>query len=141
MPIRIMVIDDDQAILGMFEAVLTNAGYAVATHLTGESALAAVDQFQPDLIILDWMFGQQGRALTILERLERHAATATSGIIVASGAAHALRGVEAALQARGIAVLDKPFLLPDLFAAIDRALRAGAPAPQARPATREDERR
>jgi hypothetical protein len=61
---------------------------------------------------------------------------------VASGAAHALREIEAALQARDIAVLDKPFLLPDLFAAIDRALLAAGLPHQGAPCNaREDTRR
>ncbi len=49
----IMVVDDDPDILMVLEGNLKLAGFKVATFMTGNAALAAVTEINPDLLILD----------------------------------------------------------------------------------------
>ena len=57
-PIRILVIDDEEAIRGVLSASLKDEGYEVMTAHDGESGLKAIDQFRPSVVLLDiWMPG------------------------------------------------------------------------------------
>ncbi|MDJ0662916.1 MAG: response regulator transcription factor [Acidimicrobiia bacterium] len=50
---RILVVDDEQMLLDMVTDALTFAGYSVTAAADGLSALSAVRQERPDLVILD----------------------------------------------------------------------------------------
>ena len=52
---RILIVDDEQDMLSLLEARLTNAGYLVETANNGETALRLVKSMKPDLILLDIM--------------------------------------------------------------------------------------
>ncbi len=51
----ILVVDDDPAILLMLKRLLTNAGHEVHTAANGQNALRMVLEFQPRILITDWM--------------------------------------------------------------------------------------
>ena len=51
----VLCVDDDKGILKITERVLVNAGYAVMTADSGDSALRALGRVKPDLILLDVM--------------------------------------------------------------------------------------
>ena len=50
---HIMVVDDESSILEMLEAALTGAGARVTTAVDGDTALVAIVNDPPDLILLD----------------------------------------------------------------------------------------
>jgi DNA-binding response OmpR family regulator len=50
---RVLVIDDERHITRLVEFILSKQGYAVATANSAEQALASVDEFRPDAILLD----------------------------------------------------------------------------------------
>lgn len=50
---RIMVVDDEVEIVSMFESYLKPKGYEVKGCLSGEEALALLDQRSTDVILLD----------------------------------------------------------------------------------------
>ena len=52
---KVMIVEDDATIARLVELELEHAGYAVAKFGDGESALAALDEVQPDLVLLDIM--------------------------------------------------------------------------------------
>ena len=127
MATRILAIDNDEATLQFYHDLLTDIGYEVAVHLTPEGALAELDRFQPDLIILDWLFGQESPSLDLLQRLRQHPSTATTPVVVCSAATKALDVVAAELQGQQVAVVYNPFTIDELLAAITTALgNAGA---------------
>ena len=49
----ILVVDDDQDLLGLLAFVLSAEGYGVATASDGREALDVVESAMPDLILLD----------------------------------------------------------------------------------------
>ncbi|MBK8616128.1 MAG: response regulator transcription factor [Anaerolineales bacterium] len=67
---KILVIDDEPAIVNLVQAYLKPEGYEVFTAIDGPSGLKAVRAFKPDLIVLDVMLpGMDG--LELLSRLRR----------------------------------------------------------------------
>lgn len=50
---RILVVDDNRDAAEMVEMFLTSEGFRVACSFDGRSALSALDQFRPDLVLLD----------------------------------------------------------------------------------------
>ncbi|OPY70237.1 MAG: Transcriptional regulatory protein WalR [Syntrophorhabdaceae bacterium PtaU1.Bin034] len=58
---KILVVDDEDDVLGLVSASLERAGYAVVAVRTGEDALEALKKEKPDLVVLDLMLpGIQG---------------------------------------------------------------------------------
>ncbi len=53
---KILVIDDEQAILNFLVMVLQAEGYVTATAASGSETITRVDEFKPDLILLDMKF-------------------------------------------------------------------------------------
>jgi len=49
----ILVVDDDREILRMVNRILELEGYNVATAANGRAAVALLDEYKPDLVILD----------------------------------------------------------------------------------------
>lgn len=81
---EIMIVDDDSEFLGQFEEMLNLSGYDTLRHLSGESALKALDQEKPDLILLDLkMEGKSG--FEVANILHNNPATAGIPVIVMSG--------------------------------------------------------
>lgn len=52
---KILVVDDEQAILDLIEMILKREQFQVATAVNGKAALALFESFYPDLVILDIM--------------------------------------------------------------------------------------
>ncbi len=50
---KILAIDDQQLVLLSVEKRLTDLGYEVKTAISGKSGIAAIDHFDPDMVIVD----------------------------------------------------------------------------------------
>src|SRR5579862_3953090 len=65
---RVLVVDDERHISRLLEFVLARQGYQVKVANSGEQALAVVDEFAPDVVLLDLVMpGISG--LEVLRRL------------------------------------------------------------------------
>jgi len=49
----ILVVDDDQEMMRMLNCILELEGYDVATAADGRQALALLEEYEPDLVLLD----------------------------------------------------------------------------------------
>jgi two-component system phosphate regulon response regulator PhoB len=52
---RVLVVDDDDTIVDLVRIWLENAGYDVTTAADGATALAAIEDARPDIVVLDVM--------------------------------------------------------------------------------------
>ncbi len=50
---RVLLIDDDAALLGLMAQAFAAAGYTIFTAENGRKGLLAVDSFRPDLVVTD----------------------------------------------------------------------------------------
>lgn len=124
---RIMAIDDDEDILQLLRDLLTDEGYDVATYTSPELAVMHLGDRRPDVVILDWLFGQEGRGMQLLQRFKLRPSTARLPIIVCTAAKPTVQEIEGALQARGVSVVYKPFMIEELLAAVQAAIQSTEP--------------
>jgi CheY-like chemotaxis protein len=119
---RILVVDDTSAILELYHDLLTDEGYEVSLDTGPRLDLDQIAQRAPDLIILDYLFGQEAAGLVMVQQLAMHPATARIPIIVCTAAVQLIADVRPDLERLGIAVLPKPFAVDDLLALVAHAL-------------------
>ena len=120
---RILVVDDEPALLFLLHCSLERMGFHVRVAKNGSDALAVADRDGPfDLLITDVMMpGMSGGELArdLLERRRASACLLMSGYCSDDG----LRGLIDDFELCGF--IQKPFLIPDLVKAITRLLANG----------------
>ena len=119
---RILVIEDDEAIVKVLRSGLAYEGYQVDTALDGESGLVLARDHHPDLVVLDWMLpGMDG--LEVCQRLR-----AGGGIpVLMLTAKDTLQDRIMGLDAGADDYLVKPFELDELLARVRALLRRTQP--------------
>jgi two-component system KDP operon response regulator KdpE len=123
-PLRILVIDDEPAMIGAVAALVGSVGHRVSAAYDGHEALHRFDADRPDLVILDLaMPGLDG--IAVCREIRKRGSTP---IIVLSGEDQEAAKVEA-LDAGADDYVTKPFGKDELLARI-RAVsrRRGEPA-------------
>ncbi len=55
MPVKILIADDEPNQLELLSYNLTQAGFEVAQAHDGQQAMTMIEDWQPDLVVLDWM--------------------------------------------------------------------------------------
>ena len=55
MPLRLMILEDDEPLVELLRYNFEAAGYTVETVMHGDEAEARLKEAVPDLLILDWM--------------------------------------------------------------------------------------
>ena len=127
-PLRILVVDDDPAMVGAITALVGTEGHQVITAYDGLTAVRRYREERPDIVLLDLaMPGPDG--FTVAGRIR---AEGDAPIVVVSGES----SEEAKVRALGIGADDylvKPFgraeLLARIGAVMRRADRSAGPAP------------
>ena len=143
MSTRIMVINDDQDILELYSALLTDEGYDVITSKLAFEHPAAVELVRPDLVMLDLKFGTQLEGWKMMQKLRLYRPTAELPIIICTAALREAREQEDHLRSEGIGIVYKPFAIDHLLLAVRQMLAvvevAKAPQPaRSGQATRRD---
>ncbi len=121
---KILIVDDEQINLDFFEVMLTKLGFEVARASDGEEALLAVEEQDPDLIVLDNIMPKlSGWEVTrILKQDERYAPYSGIPIIMFS----AMDDVKDKIEGFELGVEDyitKPFNFSEVLARIKAVLR------------------
>jgi len=123
---RIMIIEDDRAILELLDAILTEEGYQTILWTQGEDAHPLMRATQPALVILDLRLETPDAGRFVLDQMEHDPSTSTIPVIICSGYVP-IHGAEAeAFRHKGYRVLNKPFHIKTLLAtAHDMIQRSG----------------
>ncbi|MDR7406272.1 MAG: response regulator transcription factor [Armatimonadota bacterium] len=118
--VRVLVVDDDEAILSLLGSYLAREGFEVQTAGDGEAALAAARTSRPDVVVLDVLLpGLDG--LEVLRRLRAEGEPYV--ILLTAKAEEADRVVGLELGADDY--VTKPFSPRELVARIRAVLRRG----------------
>ena len=96
-------------------------------------AVVVFGQVRPDVIILDWIFGQEDLGMQLLQRLKLRPSTVSIPVLVCTAAVRQVQYVASFLQSKDVAVIFKPFTVDELLSAITTALQRdnSATAPSA----------
>jgi DNA-binding NtrC family response regulator len=117
---KILIIDDEAAILDLMTKVCSNLGHEVFPYQSGREGINALSKTRPDLLIVDLRIGDMS-GLQIIQQC--NADYPNMPIIMVTG----YGSVETAVEAMKLGAFDyltKPFELDDLQRTINRGLRS-----------------
>jgi len=115
---RILVIDDDPELLTLLEFLLPNHGFCVKTCNTGERLFDQIEEFKPNLILLDINLGDRdGRDLC--RAIKASEETLTIPVIMISADDDIYNTIES-FGAND--VISKPFSFTNLTSRIERQI-------------------
>jgi CheY-like chemotaxis protein len=115
-PPRVLIVEDDDDLRSLIGSALGDAGYAVVEAADGAEALAACEERDPDVVLLDLGMPRLG-GQEFADAYRRSHGRAK--IIVISGAE---RGGEASGRMHAAVFLSKPFDLEQLLGTVKRVL-------------------
>lgn len=125
MAARILVVEDEPAISELLAVNLRHFGYVVSAVADSASAVEALAQSVPDLMILDWMLPDES-GVDLAKRLRQQARTRELPIVMLTARAQEgdkLSGFDAGVDD----YLTKPFSTRELLARIKAILRRNVP--------------
>ena len=119
---RILVVNDTQEILELFNELLGDLGYEVSMMSFAPNELSRVKQAKPDLVIVDFVLGPEERSgWQLIQKIKMDRDTEEIPVIACTAAVQAVREQEGYLTEQGVLVLLKPFSLDQLEVALDKA--------------------
>jgi two-component system response regulator MprA len=130
----ILIVDDDQKLLKMLQRTLTYEGLQVITATNGQEALAQVNHYRPQILILDWMMPKMD-GLAVVQRLR---AENNRTFILMLTARDALENRVQGLESGADDYLTKPFAPEELVARIHALMRRIEADPTRQPVTFSD---
>lgn len=114
MPRRILVVDDDEAMLGVYARLFTGSGYLISKTTSFAEAVQLINSKNYDLLITDLMLGD-GLGTDLIKIFERKQVGAKSLLVSGSVATLAPEQVPDVY-------VEKPFKAEVLMAAVNKAL-------------------
>ncbi len=126
MSIKVLVVEDEEAISHLLKYNLTAEGFEVSIVDDGDEALMAAEDFQSDIILLDWMLPNVS-GIEICRQLRARAETQEIPVIMLTARAEEedrLRGFDKGADD----YVTKPFSMKELVARIHAVLRRANPA-------------
>ena len=139
MATRILAINDTQEILDLFRILLEGEGYEVVLSGFPFQQVSEIEQINPDLIILDFIFGDQKTGWQMLQLLKMKRSTASIPVVVCTAALNAVREQEGYLVSQGVHVVYKPFDIDHILTTIKLALESRKNIPSQREHTQDTE--
>ena len=125
--VEILIVDDDSGLRTLLERALQREGYPVATVASAEDACRLL-ALEPAQIVITDIFMDQMNGLELIRRLCEQDATVRIIAISGGGYVQGENCLDLAARAGALRVFEKPFLLPELLAAIHEI----APSPSSR---------
>ena len=119
----ILVINDDQDMLGLYDAVIRDMGHHPVTKVDVDSAAAIVREVGADALIVDLQSPDDAESgIGIIREVRSDPAIAHLPIILATGAAHEVEPLLRRRRLTGVPVIAKPFAVSDIQLALHAAL-------------------
>lgn len=116
----ILIVDDNPDKLGLLEAAFSLAGYNVNTATDGDEALAAIESYQPDLVITDVMMPRMN-GYELAQRIRANPLTKFIPVIMQTAASKRVEDLRRASEVGALGYITDPTDL-DLMLARARTL-------------------
>jgi len=118
---RILLIEDDVALVALVSKALSARGYDVQIAKDGLEGLKKVDKSPPDLLIVDIMMPQLD-GMTLVRAIKGHRETRHIPVIFLTAKSDS-RSVVEGINLGAKFYITKPFSIEDLLSKVQRALR------------------
>jgi two-component system nitrogen regulation response regulator NtrX len=119
MALEVLVVDDEADIRELVSGVLEDEGYAVRSAADSNSAIDAIDDRRPSLVLLDvWLQGSKMDGLQLLEQIKRR--DPTLPVLMISGHGN-LDTAVAAIREGAVDFIEKPFKADRLLHLVGKA--------------------
>lgn len=121
---RVLIVDDEPNIVAALEFLLHKNGYAVRVAANGEEALAQLDAFRPDLVLLDVMMPKVS-GYEVCQRMRSQPQWRDIKIVILSAKGREVE-VSKGMSLGADLYVTKPFSSTELVATIDKLLSGAA---------------
>jgi len=119
MALEVLVVDDEADIRELVSGVLEDEGYSVRSAADSNTALDAIDDRRPSLVLLDvWLQGSKLDGLQLLEQIKKR--DPTLPVLMISGHGN-LDTAVAAIREGAVDFIEKPFKADRLLHLVGRA--------------------
>jgi len=123
---RLLIVEDDEALIALLEYNLTSQGYDCRVARSGDEAMISLDEDMVDLVILDWMLPDGFSGIEVCRRIRAKPEIKGLPVIMLTA-----RGEEAD-RVRGLTTgaddyVVKPFSVAELSARVEALLRRSSP--------------
>ncbi len=119
MAARVLIVDDEPNIVVSLEFLMRNAGCETAVARDGDEAVAAVDELEPDLVLLDVMMPKRD-GYDVLQHLRSTGRTELKVVLLTAKGRES--EVTKGLSLGADAYVTKPFSTSDLVETVARLL-------------------
>lgn len=124
MPYDILIVDDEADIRDLIAGILDDEGFGTRTAGDSDSALAAIRERRPSLVVLDiWLMGSRLDGLALLDVIKEQ--DADLPVVIISGHGNIETAVSA-IKRGAYDYIEKPFKADKLVLIIERALEASS---------------
>jgi DNA-binding NtrC family response regulator len=114
---KLLVVDDEVSYRDLLKEVFAERSYDVRTASGSEDAMGVLSRFVPDVLIIDWMLGDQQDGAAVASSTRD--LNPNVGVVFISG--YPSSPLQAAADADGAMVwLSKPFHLEQIVKAVER---------------------
>ena len=117
---KVLIADDETNIVISLEFLMQQSGYEVRVARNGDEALAAVEAFEPDLVLLDVMMPRRN-GYEVLQAIRANPARRATRIVLLTAKGRDV-DVEKGLGLGADAYVTKPFATRDLVARVKSLL-------------------
>jgi DNA-binding response OmpR family regulator len=118
---RILIANDSHDLLDLCRSILEEDGHLVKAVTGGKEAVRVARDWQPDLILIDWVMPEMDGP-TAIRILRGDPTTSSLPILLMSGT----QDGDAAANSGADSFLPKPFLLEELLGRVEELLRDAA---------------
>jgi DNA-binding response OmpR family regulator len=120
-PIMVVCIEDEPDMIDLVRLILTRKGFEVVGASSGYEGLQAVEQLQPDLVLLDLMMPDMD-GWEVYQRMKANAVTSKIPVIVVTAKAQSIDKMLGLHIAKVDDYVTKPFGPAELVNSIERVL-------------------
>ena len=116
---RVLVVDDEAAVLLTYRLILERQGYEVVACGTSVQAIAAIEKQQFDVVLCDYSLEERHTGFEVISEARKH----DSGVPAALLTGYATRETADEAASRGIGVMFKPIEIEEFLATTSNMLR------------------
>lgn len=116
---RVLVVDDEAAVLLTYRLILERQGYEVVACGTSAQAIAAVEKQRFDVVLCDYSLEEQHTGFEVISAARKRDATVPAALLTG----YATKETADEAISRGIGVMFKPIEIEEFLATTSNMLR------------------